>query len=242
MADLCEEKNLEEFGVEAIVENEDDKLTWFMHRSIIVRRRTLINLATVSLVVSLFMERYCFIVTVYKTRYYGYVLILTVFALNMLFSFVVLKCRSKTKKVKESYQVFEIERQSNLGCCIYSFLGLLDMFYAFFFFWPSNVIPMWLLVTLLQVFIPLNMGLRMCALKLSFHPLQKVSGVIILLAIGVNYFNLLSKEYRAQNYLAYSLLFIVASIIDTISHSLKESIVRSQPIMYDEFTYVVCIS
>jgi len=71
------------------------------------------------------------------------------------------------------------------------------MFYALFFFWPSNVIPMWLLVTLLQVFIPLNMALRMCAMKLRFHTMQKVAGVIILIAIGINYFNLLSKEYSA---------------------------------------------
>jgi len=98
-----DEDNIQEFGVEIIKHNELDSLTWFMHRSIIVKRRTLILFATVCLVVSLFFERYCFIVTVYKTRFYGYVLILFIFALNMLFSFVVLKCRSKTKKVKESY-------------------------------------------------------------------------------------------------------------------------------------------
>lgn len=34
--------DIEEFGVELVKENEDDKLTWFMHRSIVVKRRTLI--------------------------------------------------------------------------------------------------------------------------------------------------------------------------------------------------------
>lgn len=37
-----DEDNIQEFGVEIIKHNELDSLTWFMHRSIIVKRRTLI--------------------------------------------------------------------------------------------------------------------------------------------------------------------------------------------------------
>jgi hypothetical protein len=45
------------------------------------------------------------------------------------------------------------------------------MFYAFFFFWPANAVPMWLLVTLLQFFIPLNMFIRAYFLKMKFKRL-----------------------------------------------------------------------
>jgi hypothetical protein len=85
------------------------------------------------------------------------------------------------------------------------------------------------------------MALRMCAMKLRFHTMQKVAGVIIFVAIGINYIDLISNDY-ANDYFYYSMLFMVACVIDTISHSLKESIVRSQPILYDEFTFTVAIA
>jgi len=52
-----------------------------------MRRTTLTALVTCFLVLALVMERFCFIVTVYKTRYYGYVLILIVIFLNCIFNF-----------------------------------------------------------------------------------------------------------------------------------------------------------
>ncbi len=52
-------------------------------------------LVTGFLVMSLLMERFCFIVTVYKTRFYGYVLILIVIALNCAFNFALTRIRKK---------------------------------------------------------------------------------------------------------------------------------------------------
>lgn len=47
---------------------------------------TKIIIVTVLLVLALFAERYCFLVSVYKTKYFGYVLILIVIFLNSIFN------------------------------------------------------------------------------------------------------------------------------------------------------------
>lgn len=60
------------------------------------------------------------------------------------------------------------------------------MFYAFFLFWPANVIPMWLIITLLQLFIPLNLFLRSCCVGLKHHKIHIYSSLIILVGVGVN--------------------------------------------------------
>lgn len=59
----------------------------------------MIKCTTVALLLSIFAERYCFIVTVYKMKYYGYVLILIVTALNCIFNLILSRLRfEKTTK------------------------------------------------------------------------------------------------------------------------------------------------
>ena len=55
----------------------------------------MVGIMTSLLMVSLIMERYCFIVTVYKTKYYGYVLILIAIFLNCVFNFLLSRLRKK---------------------------------------------------------------------------------------------------------------------------------------------------
>ena len=66
------------------------------------------------------------------------------------------------------------------------FCRALDMLYAFFLFWPANVIPLWLLCSLLQFFIPLNMLFRSCCVGLKHYNTHVFAGVIICLAVIVN--------------------------------------------------------
>ena len=47
------------------------------------------------MVLALFMERYCFIVTVYKTKYYGYITILLVIFFNTIFNGIIAAIRRK---------------------------------------------------------------------------------------------------------------------------------------------------
>lgn len=175
--------------------SEDDRQSYFVFPCLKVTQKTMITLTTIALCLSLFMERYCFIVTVYKTKYFGYVLIMTVLIFNCLFHLVVKKIsdRKPDDGVSHLHEVFKIERKTELGCCIFALIGVCDMFYAFFVFWPANTIPMWLLVTLLQFFIPLNMFIRHAAMKLKFHRMQLIAGVIIMIAVLVNFMDLLQE-------------------------------------------------
>ena len=68
--------------------NDNVPMSYFLFKSCRMRRTTLTMLVTCFLVLALIAERFCFIVTVYKTRYYGYVLILIVILFNSIFNFV----------------------------------------------------------------------------------------------------------------------------------------------------------
>ena len=60
------------------------------------------------------------------------------------------------------------------------------MLYAFFLFWPANVIPIWLIITLLQLFIPLNLFLRSCCVGLKHYKIHIYASLIILVGVGIN--------------------------------------------------------
>ena len=60
------------------------------------------------------------------------------------------------------------------------------MLYAFFLFWPANVLPVWMLVSLLQAFIPLNMLFRSCCIGLKHYTIHVVAGFVIVIAVLLN--------------------------------------------------------
>src|SRR4051794_11128197 len=79
-------------------------------------------LATIFLVLALFFERFCFLVTVYKTKYFGYVLILLVIFLNSVFNFFNVRLR-KTKHKKRLHEMFNIERTPKISYFLIGFIG-----------------------------------------------------------------------------------------------------------------------
>ena len=101
----------------------DQTMTYFVFRSLKLKKTTMITVMTVLLVVSIILERYCFLVTVYKTKYYGYVLILVVIFLNCIFNFVLSTFRKKTKHKKKLHEIFNIERTPSIGACIIGIMG-----------------------------------------------------------------------------------------------------------------------
>ena len=105
-------------------------------------------------------------------------------------------------------------------------VGILDMLYAFFLFWPANVLPIWLLITLLQLFIPLNLLVRGCCVKVATYKTHILAGFIISSAVALNLLLFIYEEYKTE-YFSYALLFMLSSACDVVSHSIKESIVRS---------------
>ena len=79
-------------------------------------------IATVLLVLALFLERYCFLVTVYKTKYFGYVLILIVIFLNSVFNFLNAHLR-KTKHKRRLHEMFNLERTPKIGLVLIGLIG-----------------------------------------------------------------------------------------------------------------------
>lgn len=85
-------------------------------------RRTLASVTTVCLLLTLFLERYCFIVTVYKAKSYTFVLILIVIALHTAFNFILSRMKTKDKK-KRIHEMFRIERTPEVSTCSVGAIG-----------------------------------------------------------------------------------------------------------------------
>ena len=116
------------------------------------------------------------------------------------------------------------------------------MLYAFFLFWPANMIPIWLLVSLLQFFIPLNMLFRSCCIGLKHYVTHVAAGFIILIAVILNMIDITDSKKENENYMHYALLFLLCSLFDVVSHALKESIVRSQPLNQEKFNFRISMA
>ena len=69
-------------------------MTYFLCKSCPISEARFYWLISFFLLVSIFVERYCFVVIVYKVKWYGYVLIIVVITLNMLFTL----CKMKINK------------------------------------------------------------------------------------------------------------------------------------------------
>ena len=116
------------------------------------------------------------------------------------------------------------------------------MLYAFFLFWPANIIPIWLLVSLLQFFIPLNMLFRTCCIGLKHYIKHVVAGFIICTAVVLNMIDVTDSKDDKDRYMHYALLFLMCSLFDVVSHALKESIVRSQPLNQEKFNFRISLA
>jgi hypothetical protein len=51
-----------------------------------------------------------------------------------------------------------------------------------------------------------------------------------------------TEYYKTGPFLIYTILFFICAVFDSMSHALKESIVRSQPLDQDLFSFRVSIS
>lgn len=72
-----------------------NQMTYFLFKPLRLKKSALTLMVTVFLVLALICERFCFITTVYKTRYYAYVLILLVILMNCIFNFALTRMRKK---------------------------------------------------------------------------------------------------------------------------------------------------
>lgn len=113
------------------------------------------------------------------------------------------------------------------------------MLYAFFLFWPANVLPLYLLIALLQIYIPLNILIRQVFMGSEQKTIHKLASAIIVLAVGLNSFVLL-KNFDKWG--VYYMLFLGSAAFDIMSHGLKEAVVRSVPIDQGKFNLRISIA
>ncbi len=99
-----------------------DKETSLFCPCIRVKRSFKLKVVTAILVLAVFAERYCFYVSVFKAKYFGYLLILLVSLLNMIMQAIQSNIR-KDKHKRMLHQMFEIERTPQIGLCIIIMLG-----------------------------------------------------------------------------------------------------------------------
>jgi hypothetical protein len=113
------------------------------------------------------------------------------------------------------------------------------MLYAFFLFWPANILPIYLLIALLQIYIPLNILIKQVFMGSEQHNVHKVASLIIITAVGLNSFVLLNNW---AEWGVYYLLFLFSAAFDIISHGIKETIVRKNPIDQGKFNLKTSIA
>ena len=71
---------------------------------------------------------------------------------------------------------------------------------------------------------------RSCIMGLQHYSRHVVAGFVICAAVVLNFIDITDSECHKERYMHYALLFLLCSLFDVISHALKESIVRSQPV------------
>lgn len=119
--------------------------------------------------------------------------------------------------------------------------------------------PIWLLVTLLQLFIPLNMMLRSCCIDgVEHRKIHWFASLIIIAGCSINMVTLKDVDnevslFRAilnlifcrlqkwPNGASYTGLLILSAVLDVISHTTKEALVRSQPLNQEKFNFRISL-
>ena len=148
--------------------------------------QTYIYILTVTLVLALFFERFCFISTVYKSKNYGCCLILIVMVFNTVFLWFIQFFRQNKHK-KRLFELYNTDQEPTVNICVAVTVSIIDLLKAFFLFWPANAMPMWLLISLLQLFIPLNMLLKsFCIDGVQHHKIHWIAALIIMVGCIVN--------------------------------------------------------
>mmetsp|Transcript_14262 Transcript_14262/g.24261 ORF Transcript_14262/g.24261 Transcript_14262/m.24261 type:complete len:124 (+) Transcript_14262:437-808(+) len=102
--------------------------------------------------------------------------------------------------------------------------------------------PLWLLVSLLQLFIPLNILMKSCCIEeVEHHWIHWLSSLIIFIGCVVNSLTLQDNpaDESDNDFREYSIMVVISAVIDVISHTIKEVLVRTQPLNQERFNYTV---
>ena len=196
----------------------------FFKGLIILRQSVFSQVLRILLVVFLFLERFSFIVIVYKTKCSNYVLLLTVVILNAIILYSQ-QLKNQKKVTDKMSHLFKINSTQNAPFLVIIIVGALDMGFAFCLYWPADIIPILVLVCQMQLFIPLDTLFS----KLVCGRKEKTKHVLVaLFTLFGTTMSLISFLRNADNNSEkYILLFVLGQLMNVLSFQLKESIVRN---------------
>lgn len=158
-----------------------------------------VKILTAFLFVACFFERFFFLKSVYKTKNYGCVLITFIVFLNTIFLFVI-KILRKRKNVKKLHEVYNIHEEPKAAGCVIFVLGFFDIGKSFCIIWPSNTMPIWLFLSILQLKIPLNLLLRTCCIdQVENYKQTWASAILIFIGTIINAMSLSQDSNRKED-------------------------------------------
>jgi hypothetical protein len=111
-------------------------------------RKTAVRLGVFSLISSLFLERFCFIVAIKKLQDYSILLIFMVIGLTWGINWIITKT-SKPDRRRRLAELFDFEQQPHVSNSVVGIISVLDALYMCLFFWPAKFLPTWLLIAML---------------------------------------------------------------------------------------------
>ena len=132
-----------------------EKSYLFFNGCLAFRESVYKQVLAVFLAIMLFVERFCFLTMVYKTKCTNYCLLILVVFLNTVF-LLVRKNQRGQKVQNKMHELFSLETVDEAPWIAVIFVGSLDMMYVFCLFWPANLIPAPVILLLMQLSIPIN--------------------------------------------------------------------------------------
>jgi len=111
-------------------------------------RRSTVRLGLVTLTLSLFMERFCFIVSIKKIQDYSILLIFMVIGLTWLINWIISKTGNRNRR-RRLAELFDFEQTPRVSTAVIGIISVLDAAYMCLFFWPAKFLPTWLLIAML---------------------------------------------------------------------------------------------
>lgn len=221
-----------------------EKSHHFLCGLIILRQSIVIKLYCAYLVMLLFLERFCFYLLCYKMYCSDYMLILFSSLGNIVY--LMYEQYSKGKKVvKKMHHIFEFddfERPPGIAIAI---MGILDMAYSFFLYWPTNLMPILGLTIIYQLFIPFDTFIGLFCCQKPSRKAHIIFSLVILMAgvmsfLGI-YFNR-QEEDNHESYIVIVTMCIVAQALNALSKHLKEKVVKSLLLNQVEFFLHIAIA
>ena len=138
------------------------------------------------------------------------------------------------------HALFRIDTIQQPPCMAVFFVGILDMAYQFCLFWPANLVPIYVLMVFMQLFLPLNTLMSKFCCGRDEHKKHIFLSLFILIGIFVSLggLNEIFKDYDDKwYYLKFSAIFCLGQILNVLSQQVKESIVRTHLLNQANFKF-----